>query len=162
MPRQSIDDAILDLEKSIQIHKFVKDSIPDARVLYIKKNQFKGFVSKYVNSQYSHIEFIDRYQKVYVAPYLELEYTFNNKPEKIRVYSSPRQTRLVYMRHNYHKRKNIICFSRLTFNIKNNNFKDDMLSACRMKIMNFIKSNPNCELDQTHLDPKLQKLLIFN
>jgi len=162
MPRQTIDSAIEDLEKSLEIHKFIKEKIPDAKVLYIKKNTFKGFISKYVNSQYSNIEFVDRYQKVYVAPYLELDFLFKNKLEKVRIYSSPRHTRLVYMKYNPHRRKQIICFSRLTFNIKNNNFKEDMLSECRLKIMNFIKKYPTCELDQTHLDPKLKKLLIFN
>jgi len=161
MKRNKIDDEIFSLEKSIAIHNFIKEKIPNAYVQISKVKGFRGFVSKYVNKFYSGLEFNVNAHKIYVSPYLELDFEYNGVPEKLRVYSIPRQNKLAYIKHNYIKKTNIIHFSRLSINMKNNNFKDDMLNECRIKIMDFIKKHPRCELDQKHLDPKLKKLLAF-
>jgi hypothetical protein len=157
--RKSIESVIYDLEKSLAIHNYVKQHIPNVLVQYVKRNNFHGFISKHVNSYYTNFDFLDRYQKVYVSPYLELNFDYNGQEEKVRVYSSPRLSRLVYMKYSYAKKKQIICFSRLAINFKNNNFKMDMLNACRLKILDFIQKYPSAELDQTHLDSRLKKLI---
>ncbi len=157
--KKDIDGVIYDLEKSLAIHNFVKNTIPDVKVFYLKRNKFQGFISRHVNLHYTNFEFLDRYQKVYVLPYMELDFPYKDTLEKVRIYSSPRVNRLVYIKYNYSKKKQIICFSRLSINMKNNKFKLDMLNACRLKILDFIKQYPNADLDQTHLEPRLQKLL---
>jgi hypothetical protein len=95
------------------------------------------------------------------VPFLELNFEYNGVVEKIRVNSSPRSNRLVYIRYDRVSKNKLINFSRLSVNLKNNNFKDDMLNACRVKILEFIKEHPGYQLDTKHLEPRLKKLLLF-
>jgi hypothetical protein len=159
--KNNIDEVIVSLEKEIAIHKFVKEKVPGVYIQTLKKKGSKGFVSKHINKNYSGLEFVSNSHKISVMPYLELDFEYNNLSEKIRVYSVPRRNRLAYMRYDYLRKKSFISFSRLSINMKNNNFRDEILNECRIKILNFIKQNPKAELDQKHLDPKLKKLLAF-
>jgi hypothetical protein len=54
-----------------------------------------------------------------------------------------------------------INFSRLSFNLRKNNFKDDILNECQTKIIEFIRANPGAAVNDKHLDPRLKKLLAF-
>lgn len=159
--RKEINYVIEDLEKSIAIHKAVQERFPDSKVQFVKNNNFNGFLSKSINNIYSNFEFVETPTSVSVAPYLKFEIDYNGNKEEVKIHSIPRYSKLVYTHYDLSSRKRIVSFSRLNFNIKNNNFKDDMLSECRIKILDFIKKNHNLRLDKKHLDPKLAKLLSF-
>ncbi len=156
---KNIEQAITDLEKTLFIYKHLKEIIPDVKVH--NTQYYHGFSSKFVNSNYTNFEFIKGYNTLFVVPFTEVEYEYNGCQDFIRVNSSPRSSRLVYISYDRYLKQKVIKFSRLKINLKNNNFKDDMLSACRIKILDFIKEHPGCKLDTKHLDPKLKKLLLF-
>lgn len=158
---KDIDLAIKELEKSVLLYNFVKEKIPNVKVHFSKNSKNHTFFSKYVNSNYTNFEFIQGRDKIYVAPYIELDFEHNGVVEKVKISSSPRRSRLVYYKYIYQKRKSVIAFARLAINFKNNNFKDDMLNACRLQILTFIKNHPKVELDSTHLEPRLKKILMF-
>lgn len=159
--RDNIDSSIRNLEKNLNLLKAVQEKYPDCKVQYVRNNVFNGFLSKSINKSYTNYEFFEKSNMISVAPYVNFEFNFNNKTEVVKIHSIPRYSRLVYIKYDYFTRKSIISFSRLNFNLKNNNFKDDMLNDCRIKILDFIKKYPNLKLNKKHLDPKLSNLLSF-
>lgn len=154
-----ISKAIEDAEKVLATLNFVKDKIPDAK--FHQTNYYKGFSAKSVNANYTNFEFIKGFNALYVVPFIELDFEYNGNMEKIRINSSPRSNRLIYITYSREHKQRVINFSRLNLNLKNNNFKDDMLNACRIKILDFIKDHPEHKLNQKHLEPRLKKLLLF-
>jgi len=153
---RSIDDHIKETEYALAKYNAVKAEFPDARV-----NYYMEFTAKSVNKRYSNIGFETRYGGLFVLPYYPVKLEHNGQEELIKVHSSPRANRLVYLQHLYRENKKVMRFSRLAINLKNNKFKDDMLNACRAEIMKFIAANPGYQLDDKHLEPRLKKLLLF-
>lgn len=153
---KTIDKHIEETEYNLAKLKCVSETFPDAKI----RQGFLGpeFLSKSVNSKYTDLDFVkQRNYALYVQPYYSLPFTFNGKAEVIKVHSSPFRSRLAYVRY-YNKSIN---FSRLTFNIKNNNFNDAMLNECYVQIASFIKENNGFKLDTKHLSPKIKNLLSF-
>lgn len=151
-----INDTVLDLEYQLAKHKAVQAEFPDAKVHWTA-----GFQSKLVNQSYVKFDFERRRRGLYVIPYCEVKFDFGGKTEIVKVYSRPKANRLLYLRWNRELKNYVIKFSRVAFNLKNNEFKDDMLNHCRAEIMLFIKNNPSYKMDDKHLEPRLKKLLIF-
>jgi hypothetical protein len=154
---RKVEDIIKELEHNLVIQRAVLAQFPDA-----KAHWYNGFSSKLVNKKYTNFIFERRSRGLYVLPYCEVQYTFDGDTKSVKVFSQPRTNRLVYIgwRRGPDGRRTMK-FSRLSFNLKNNQFKDDMLNACRTEIMSFIKTNPGYNLDDKHLEPRLRKLLIF-
>lgn len=160
MPRQKeLTKAIYDLEFKLAKFKAVLAKFPKAFV-----NQYDEFQSKEVNQQYHAYDFFRDGWGVTVSPYYELDFEFDNKLHVVRVNSKPLQSKLVYIKsdivNNIYVRK--IHFSKLSFNLKQNSFKDAMLNDCRIEIMNFIKAHSNYAMDTKNLEPRLKKLIIFS
>lgn len=154
-----VKNAIQDLEYQLARHKAVLGVFPSAIV-----NCHGGFQSKSVNQNYTNFEFELRQRgskELYVLPYCEVEFTYEGKTEIIKVHTLPKAKRLVYVNWNIDLKGYVMRFSRLSINLKNNEFKEDMLNACRVQIMSFIKNNPGYKLDDKHLEPRLKKLLVF-
>ncbi len=151
-----ISDTIKELEYELAKQKAVQAVFPNAKVHY-----YAGFQSKLVNQNYTKFEFERRSYGLFVLPYCEVEFTFNDKTEKVKVYSQPKANRLVYLSWNVDIRNYVMKFSRIAINLKNNEFKNDMLNSCRAEIMSFIKNNPKYKMDDKHLEPRLKKLLVF-
>lgn len=151
---RSITDFIKDTEYQLAKYKTVCAEFPDARC-----NYYSDFTAKSVNQKYTDWEFYTSYGGLYVMPYCKIAFNYDGKDEIIKIHSQPRANRLVYLQR-WAKPKTIK-FSRLAINLKNNQFKDDMLNACRAEIMKFIQANPGYHLDKKHLEPRLQKLLAF-
>lgn len=159
MRKKTILQGIESLEKTLAIYKFVNEKVPDTKIH--NSIYYPGFSAKSVNSIYTNYDFVKGYDTLWVIAYLELPFEYNGVVETIRVNSSPRSNRLVYVTYDrFHKQK-VIKFSRIKINLKNNNFKEDMLNACRVKILEFIKERPGYRLDTKHLEPRLKKLLSF-
>lgn len=156
---KNVDEAILDAEKTLQIFNFVKSKVPDAKVHFT--TYYNGFSAKSVNSSYTNFDFIKGYNVLFVVPFLELNFEYNGACEKIKINSSPRSSRLVNIYFDQLSKNRVISFSRLSINLKNNNFKGEMINECRIKILEFIKEHPGCGLDTKHLEPRLKKLLLF-
>lgn len=152
--------------------KFVQSYFPDATYLpnWVERKYLFNpeFSSKLVNTDYSEIKIISQPYGLYVAPIKIITYSYLNndeeKHEDIIIGSRPKFSRLAYIKRDYtvHPHKNIIYFSRLSFNIKKNNFDDKILKECQVAIVNFIKEHPNLELDDKHLDARLKKLIVFS
>jgi len=120
------------------------------------------FSDKKVNKLYTHFKFQKSYDTLLVIPYYQISFSFNNKEETITIYSQPRRNKLAKVSwYSDANNKRTMSFSRLSVNMKNNKFKEDMLNSCKAEIMNFIRLYPNCNLDTKHLEPRLQKLLAF-
>ena len=151
-----IKDTIQELEYDLAKQKAVQTQFPDAKVHY-----YAGFQSKLVNRNYTKFEFERRAKGLFVVPYCEVNFTFNDRTEIVKVYSQPKANRLVYLSWNVDIRNYVMKFSRIAINLKNNEFKNDMLNSCRAEIMSFIKNNPRYKMDDKHLEPRLKKLLVF-
>lgn len=156
---KTIKESIVEAERKLALYKFVLEKCPDAKVH--DSSGFNGFSSKSVNANYTNFEFINGYHSIYVVPYLELDFKHNDGAYKVRINSSPRSNRLVYLRYDSLAKSHVIKFSRLSFNLKNNNFKTDMLNECRVKILQFIKDHSKYSIDYKHLEPRLKKLIMF-
>lgn len=153
-----IKDAVHELEYQLAKHKAVQAKFPQSKV-----NCLGEFQARIINREYTKFEFAvrDNGKGLYVLPYCEVSFTFEDKTEIIKVHSLPKANRLAYVQWNIDLRAHVIKFSRLAINLKNNNFKEDMLNHCRAEIMSFIKNNPGYKLDDRHLEPRLKKLLVF-
>lgn len=160
MRTRTIHESIEDLEKKLAMFKFVKQHLPDAR-LHTSQSKAFGFSSKAVNKNYTKFDFVKSPNALYVVPYIELDFEYNGELEKVRVNSSPRSNRLAYVSWSSDYRSRVIKFSNMCLNFKSNKFKEDMLNACRLKIVDFIQSNREYKLDQKNLDSRLKKLLLF-
>jgi hypothetical protein len=156
MPPRPVHKSIPELELTLAQQKAVFTQFPDATYHY-----YNGFQSKAVNKAYTKYEFKRMDWGIWVMPYCEVELALGDKTELIKVYSSPRQSRLVYLGWEYKTKSHIIKFSRIVFNFKHNNFREDMLNACRAEMMGFIKNKPGLKMDDKHLEPRLKKLLVF-
>jgi len=154
-----IDSAIQDLEYQLARHRAVLAAFPGARV-----NCHSEFQSKNVNRNYTKFEFElrEKGRELYVIPYCEVNFTYGNRAEIIKIHSLPKANRLAYVTWNIDLKSYVMKFSRLSINLKNNQFKEDMLNGCRVEIMSFIKNNPGYKLDDRHLEPRLKKLLVFS
>ena len=153
-----IKNAIQDLEYQLARHQAVLAAFPSAQV-----NCHSEFQSRSVNQNYTKFEFELRQKgkDLYVLPYCEVEFTHGDKTEIVKVHSIPKANRLVYVNWNIDLKSYVMKFSRLAINLKNNEFKEEMLNGCRVQIMTFIKNNPGYKLDDRHLEPRLKKLLVF-
>jgi hypothetical protein len=153
-----IDNAIQDLEYQLARHKAVLAVFPRAQV-----NCYSEFQSRLVNQNYTKFEFElrEKGKELYVLPYCEVPFTYQDRPEIIKIHSIPKANRLAYVTWNIDLKSYVIKFSRLSINLKNNDFKEDMLNSCRAEIMSFIKNNPGYKLDDRHLEPRLKRLLVF-
>jgi hypothetical protein len=138
-------------------YKFVYSKFPDCFLQktyldFINANPV--FLSKSVNSCYNKLIFDSNSRRVIVMPVYELDFEYNGKVEKIKIHSSPKRSLLakVAVKYIYSKDdastttssgwpgsrsgsfaklkeiKKTLCFSRLSFNLKNNNFDDKMLN----------------------------------
>lgn len=152
--QRSIDYFIKKTDFLLAKYKLVQKYFPDASC-----NTYGDFCSKTVNTNYTKFEFLTTYGGLFVIPFYEIELYHNDIKEVIKVYSKPRASRLLYLEK--WKLPRTIRFSRLSFNLKNNKFKDEMLNACRAEIMKYIAANPGYHLNDKHLEPRLKKLMIF-
>ncbi len=159
MPPKTVDKKIKELELELATHQAVLAAFPDAKV-----NAWGQFSSKTVNKRYTAFDFENiRGIGVYVLPYFNLDFTFNNSPAIVKVYSSPKRNKLAYIALDFsggsYKRK--LKFARLVANMRINEFKGDMLNSCMAEVMKFIKDHPGIALDKKYLEPRLRKLLLF-
>jgi hypothetical protein len=158
MPTEKIKQRIEHLELDLAKHNAVKDKFPDTTV-----NWMGEFSSKTVNQNYTDFEFETWNKMLYVSPYFNLEFTHNNKSETVKIFSTPRRNKLVYVDHTFEagNYRRIIRFSKMMANFKQRNFSEKMFNTCRTEIMNFIKEHPGISLDKKYMEPRLQKLLLF-
>jgi hypothetical protein len=157
MPRtRPINICIQELEYQLAKYQAVLKEFPDA-----KWHWKTGFQSKLVNQKYAGFTFSKRGRGLYVLPYCEISFTYNGNTELITVWSKPKYNRLIRLTWDVNLRNYVMKFAKLTVNLKNNKFKDDMLNSCRSEIMSFIKNNPGYSMDDKNLEPRLKKLLIF-
>lgn len=153
---QPVENIVSELEYSLAKNKAVLAAFPDAKAHY------SGYTSKAVNQAYTKFVFEKRYGSLYVLPYCEVEFNYNNQTETIKIYSQPRANRLVYLSwRRAPDGKRVMKFSRMIINFKNNQIKDEILNACRGEILGFIRDNPGNSIDYKHLEPRLKKLMVF-
>lgn len=152
--QRTIDSFIKDTDFLLAKYKIVQQYFPDATC-----NMYGNFGSKTVNANYTKFEFQTTYSGLFVVPYCEVELDHNGVKETIKIHSKPRASRLVYQ--DRWRQPKTLRFSRLSINLKNNQFKDEMLNACRAEMMKYIAGNPGYKLDDKHLEPRLKKLMIF-
>jgi hypothetical protein len=156
---RDVGEFIKETKYTLARYEAVLAEFPDA-----KCTAYGEFISKSVNNQYTNLTFERRYGGLFVIPTCQIKFNYNDKEEIVKIHSSPRYSRLVYMsrwRRQTVDGKPVMKFSRLAINLKNNQFKDEMLSACGAEIMKFIGDNPGYHLDTKHLAPRLKKLLTF-
>lgn len=155
---KSLEQTIKNAKRTLARYEAVIKVFPDAQIheTYLPHS----FSSKSVNQNYSKLQFETRYSRLTVMPYCEIDFEFEGNTETVIVHSSPKYSRLAYIPWTRNGEK-IIRFSRVSINLKNNNFKDEMMNDCRVAIMNFVKNNPGHKLDDKHLEPRLKNLLAF-
>lgn len=153
-----ITDLVKETEYALAKYKAVHAAFPEARC-----NYYFEFSDKNVNQKYTQYTFEKSYNGLYVIPYCEVPFEYDGKEEIIKVHSQPRRNKLVHLTWatDPTSKKRIMKFARVAINMKNNNFKEEMLNACKAEIMLFVKEHPGYHLDTKHLEPRLKKLLLF-
>ena len=127
---RSISEAIKDLEHQLATQKAVQAEFPNAKIHYAS-----GFQSKEINQRYTKFEFEKRRYGLWVIPFCEVSFEYDGKTEIVKVYSAPKANRLVYISWSRDLANYVIKFARLSINMKNNEFREDMLNSCRVEIM---------------------------
>lgn len=168
MSIRKLVDSIEKLNYDLAMQTAVFKAFPNAKIhrfdsVNYRRSNFGQveFTDKSVNQIYNKFEFEKNSQGVWVVPYCEVQFEFNGKIETVKVHSSPKKKRLVYLSWNRKINNYIIKFSRIAINFKNNDFKEDILNHCRAEMMEFVRSNGKYKIDDTHLEPRLKKLLVF-
>lgn len=164
-----LDNVIEKEERDLARNKLVKSIYPDAKLVeveppkYGKKadHWYKYYISPSINKTYTKLEFRTNYSNLYMLPHCPIKFVHNGQEETVNVYSIPARKKLAHRRSGYGNKKGVIYFSRLSFNIKGNNFKESILKDCAAGIMEFIAANPDCQLDDANLDERVKKLLVF-
>jgi hypothetical protein len=153
-----ISHIITNTERSLAKYKAVQEEFPNSVM-----NTYYEFIDKTVNQKYTNFYFEKSYNGLYVLPYCEVNFTFEDKEESVKIHSSPKRNKLVHLTWNRDpfSKKRIMKFSRMAINLKTNNFKNEMINSCKTQIMTFVKANPDYHLDTNHLDERLKKLLLF-
>lgn len=143
--------------------KFVQTHFPDAQVQEYYVPAF--FKSKMVALHYTDIEVINSTIDVTVMPYHKLLFKYDNQEEEIKIHSIPTKSKLAYIDQQHTSNgfalEKIIKFSKLSFNLKSSKFNDEMVNDCRIHILQFIRDHSDCKLDDSNLEDRLKKLLIF-
>lgn len=162
MAKKKLSDETASVELTLAKYKAVLAKFPDAllgKTWGYHYDFIPTFSSKSVNTLYNKLDFDVDSRRITAIPHYELKFTHDNTEHIVKVNSVPKSSRLVYIPW----RDKVIKFSRLSFNLKHNDFviSDDMLNACRVQIMQFIQSHPGYKLDEKYLEPRLKKLLLF-
>jgi len=156
MTTHRIKDVVEEVDKLLAKHRAVEAVLPDSIW-----QAWNGYRSKTVNKNYTNFEFLSYSYALYVMPYYEITYDYNDEPQTVRVYSSPKKNRLVYIHRNWRTGATTMRFARMAINMRNHNFKGDMFNDCRSQIMGFIKEHPNVQIDDRNLEPRLKQMLSF-
>ncbi len=165
----SIDKMLYKAEYNLAKIKAIKAIFPEALF-----SSSSGYADKSVNKEYTNWDFEDNYSGLVALPYYLLSFEFNGKQEDVKIRSIPRRNTMIYKNHTYNWSTNnfgnpvptppssgTLSFSKFFTNMKNREFKEDMLQDCRTRIMKFISDNPKYTLDTKNLDSRLKKLLLF-
>lgn len=159
-------------------YKFVQSHFPDAKAINSydpsasRRTHNIEFLSKSVNTNYTDVKFITKYNTLYIAPVVTLSFSHImngiEKIEDIVIGSSPKINRLAYIKYYSNAKgsgkpayQSKIAFSRFMFNMKKYNFNESIFNSCRSAIMQFIQENSGIPMDDKHLEPRLKKLLIY-
>lgn len=155
---RAISELVSETEYALARYTAVQKEFPNAKV-----NMYLEFSDRSVNRLYTNYTFERNYNGLFVVPYCEVLVEYKDQEETIKVHSLPRRNKLVHLTWETEpvSKKKIMKFARMAINLKNNNFKEEMLNSCKAEIMNFIKDNPGYHLDTKHLEPRLKKLLLF-
>lgn len=170
MKHLSLEEQISKMEYEIAKYKFVMEKFPDATIYgkdydYSLKRYITTFKSKNVNLNYTNYDFSSYYRWLDLRPYCELKFEYNDKSEIIKIVSSPAKIKLCNVKATkieFGKYERTIVFSTFFKRYKVNKFNDKFLNDCRIKILDFIKTNSDCKLDTKNIDPRIKKLLIFS
>jgi len=163
----TLQDAIPDLEYVAAKYKYVLENIPDCIIQkvfhgYITKSPI--FAAKSINQSYTDLDFFCNKNIAAVVPYSKLPFTYKDKTEDIIIHSLPKKSTLAKITFDRVGGTYIrtLRFSRLSFNMKNNNFDEKMLNQCHTNIIKFMKMNTDAKVDMKHLEPRLKKILVFS
>jgi len=164
---KDISEYLKQIEYITEKVNFIKKEIPDIKVkLYTNCISFyPRFVAESVNQNYTGLDFHKRYDTLSVSPYQTVDFSFNNKIEKVKIHSNPGTSRLVYITRRYDNKSGIMLyqlnFSKMTINFERNQFNNSMLNNCRLEILSFMNKHSNITVNTKHLDPKLKNLMAF-
>jgi len=155
-----VKEKIADLELELALKKAVFNKFPDATVTTREE-----YYSKLVNRNYNKFVFSRSAYGLYLRLHHELEVdyggsiyivdilgTANQNYPLIRVGKSNPNSSVYDTIH-------VLDFPK---ELRKHKVRDDILNECRIEILDFIKKNPKLKLDETNLEPRLKKLLIFN
>jgi hypothetical protein len=133
--------------------------------------------SELSNTNFSKIDFLCKkdhgYDKLYAYPYMELNFTYENHNELIKIFSIPEKIvlastgiRRVNENKNgtiYYWDEKVIRFYRSDYFSKKLGFKKDLSDHpdCIAETLKFIKKHKNHKLITTYLSKRIKKLLAF-
>jgi len=171
---KKISNLVLETEYELAKYKYVLANFPDAQTFgdFTKKNTIVyAFKSKSVNSKYTNFTFYNNYHGISVLPFYELNFSFNDKSEVVKIHSMPKQISLVHKSsivekigvNGFKQNKTVKClkFSNFLNSFNKNDFSLECTNQCIIHILQFIKDNPGYKLIDKNLEPRIKKLLLF-
>lgn len=155
-----VKEVIADLELDLALKKAVFNKFPDATVT-------RGvYSSKLVNRYYNKFAFESNSYSLSVRLRSELDVEYNNRTYIVDVLGTANQSyRLAHLGSTNPKspfQYDCIQFANFIKEFKKHKVRDDILNECRVEILEYIRKNPKYKIDETNLEPRLKKLLVFN
>ena len=155
---------IEELEAAAGHLKNIIQQFPDASI-----NSDGSIHSAMVNQCYNETTFTNTRYYLYMQLFYNHSYALNNKEHSIRIYSKNKQSyRLLSIGFDFTNGKDkkttyTINFADYVKDFKKHKVREGtLIDDCRNEIIAFIKNNPNYKINETNLEPRLKKLLIFS
>lgn len=171
-----VGDKILDLELELAKNKVILKKFPDA---YYTNDIPAGanYYSKQINKLYNKTVFDSSDYWLNLKLYYQLKFDYNEKEYTVDIQSTSNQsytllsTESKWVNPNGQDTKFVmksdikimtIRFHDYLKDFKKHKVRDDVFNDCSLAILDFIKKHPKYKLNETNLEPRLKKLLVFN
>src|SRR5574338_172787 len=114
---RAISEFVNETERTLARYHAVQKEFPNAKV-----NMYLEFSDRKVNQLYTNFTFERNYNGLFVVPYCEVQFEYNNQEETVKIHSTPRRNKLVHLTYDTDPvtKKRIMKFARMAINLKNN------------------------------------------
>jgi len=157
---QLLKNSISELEINLAIQKAVFNKFPDAKINYAGE-----LSSKTVNKEYNRYSFFKSAYGISLKLRYELEVNINGQIHIADIHSdSNREYSILYVtssESNKYFKLDTIKFPNYIKTFKRCKVRSDIFNECRVEILEFIKKYPHYKIDNSNIEPRLKKLLIF-
>ena len=167
MKNSDINELIKQTSSEIQQKQFELAKLKHLQAIYPDIKYFRGiFSTKQVNENYDEVLIESTYSGLELKAYKKIEFKYGELITETKVFSSPYINKIAVISYEYdyvkHTSKSKIKFTRYCQTFKSKKFDSIVLKKVRESTIQFLDQHKNYIIDDTNLDPKLKKILLFS